>query len=295
MEKDLNESKSAYILNEMNNSFKHIESNKTLAFSAIKIYLLLFFALFAYASFVQTKILSLEQGLETSYFMYSSFGVILTLMTFASGWILLDYITGLIYKAIVNYKQIGYLRKLSSEQFFNNSLKNYFILPIGISEIHLTRSKHLPLAFSAINLLLLTMIYYFLQISLEVKTSLTITFSILFIFSIFFPNACKKLEEEKSIARKLAPNKTDESKTRTAIGKMKSENKNTQEYKILNYTLWGLGMIFLVMMAFNFFHSSNDKLSSLSYWIFIVEAIILVFIAPLVYRLKLIELLPKKY
>ena len=281
----------SYINNEISNSIAQIENNKKLAIGAIKIYLLIFFGMFAYAAFLQTKIIgnnSISLPSE-KYFMYALFGVIVTVMTSAMGWILLDYITGLVYKAIINYKHISYMRMLSSSLFFNDSLNNHCILPVGCSIVHLERTRHLPLIFSVINILLLGMNYYFLQTAFLPKTALTITYLIIFVFAIFFPNACKKLEEEKIIAQKMTPGSNDEKKIREHLAEIKDKKKKDKIYKVYWYIFITLCIVFLMSFMFNVFCSVTDKLSSLSMWIFVVEGIFILAIASINYQLAILE------
>ena len=290
-EENMNEMKSSYINNEINNSLTQIENNKTLALGAIKIYLLIFFSLFTYAAFLQTKIITDVNIVlpSTKYFMFSVFGAILTIITTSLGWILIDYITGLIYKAIINYKHMSYMRNLSSELFFNKELINHCVLPIGSSIVHLERSRHLPIVFSVINMLILSMNYYFLQISFHPKLALTVTFSIFFVFALLFPNACKKLEEEKRIAQKLSPSNIDEKKIRDNLVEIKKEKRGSKEFKCFFRITIILSCIFLLMIVYNIYHCVDNNLISLSNWLFAIEGILVLIIAAIIYYMSIVE------
>jgi hypothetical protein len=287
----MEEYKSSYINNEVSNSLNQIENNKNLSIGAIKIYLLIFFGLFTYAAFLQTKIIG-DSSIpipSDKYFMFAVFGVVMTVMTSTMGWILLDYITGLIYKSIINYKHIGHMRNLSSKLFFNDELKNHCVLPVGGSIIHLQRTRHLPLVFSILNMLLLSMNYYFLQTAFTPKTALTISYLIIFIFAVFFPNACKKLEEEKMIAQKMKPGATDESIIRDSLTKLKERKRKEKTFKAFWYTLVLLSAMFLMLIVYNVYHGANNNLASLSNWIFAIEGIFIIAIAFINYHLAMLE------
>ncbi len=298
----MKEFRSLYINNEINNSLTQIENNKRLAIGAIKIYLMIFFALFTYGAFLQTKIvlLSRSKSLEIipeQYLMFAIFGVALTVMTSSMGWVLLDYITGLIYRSVINYKHIGYMRKLTSDLFFGglddeiHSLRKYCALPFEGSVIHLQRTRHLPIVFSAMNVMLLSMNYYFLQTSLCPKLSLTITYSIILLFVLFFPNACKKLEEEKIIAKRIKPKSTDEQKIRSYLDRVKRFKKRTRPYKLLRYLLDVLVTLMIFSIGFvGVIYNNIDKcLRIIPKLYFVEQFIVLLAITLIVYLLAMIE------
>ena len=190
---------------EMRNSLAHIRHQKDQAMSAVRIYLTVLFALFAYIAFVQTKILA-ETQLRSSddLMIFGVFGVLTTLVVFFLGWVLLDFVTNIMFSAVVHYKHVGYMRKLKAE-IFGRKFVEHSIAPIAARKIPLKRSRHLPIIFSIVNLLLLCTNYYFFSLFMMFESAFTCTIVILGIFALCYPNACAKYYEELLIAQRVRP------------------------------------------------------------------------------------------
>ena len=201
------------IIQEIDNSFNYIITQKNYAIGIIKLYILTLTGLFGYAAFLQTKILyrTTKQPIffDGSHFTYSIFGIFFSLLVFVIGWALQSYLSHVISGISISYKHISNMRKLKSCIFPNDDFKEHSIMPCYHTKVSVFYSQHLPIIFNIINLMTLLMIYYFLQVSVFWFFSYLISSVIIFIFGIYYPTSCQNFYKEIMCALRVTPYKQE--------------------------------------------------------------------------------------
>lgn len=243
--------RATHIDNEIDCSLKNIQSQREHAVNGAKIYLTVLFGLLGYFGFLNTKIIKTLSLPDEKYQFFAIFGVAIILVTFISGWILLDYITNIMFSTIVQYKHISYMRYLKSLNFTDIFSKNC-IYPLAAKSIQLRRSRHLPIVFCFINFLLLVVIFYSLSLGFSKEISITYTLMVLGIFAVYFPNVCIKYYEETSIAQFINP-KRDEQNVRNVLINNVKRTKKRRYYRMMHLILTISLIIFFFSTAINLF------------------------------------------
>ena len=268
---------------EMEYSLNHISRQKEISLNAVKIYLAVLSGLLAYAAFVQTKVINNVASTpppSDNYFMYAVFGIMATFLVFFLGWILLDFITGVVFSTIMHYKHVSYMRSIKGD-IFGKQFLDKCIVPISAKKISMKRSRHLPATFSIINLLLLCLNYYFFSCFLDNSHALTYTMGIIAFFAIYYPNVCAKYNEEITIAQRMRPTNNEE-KIRGIVRSRIDKNKKGIVHKSIKVFLCIIFIMFFVFILYNIYILDVVR-TQLPSWIFNLEIALLLSLAAVRY------------
>jgi hypothetical protein len=247
----------------------------------VKLYFIALTGLFAYAAFVQTKIIS-STSIANNFVLFSVFGVLYTIVVFMIGWALMSHLSHVLSGISIAYKHIGQMRYLKSLVFPDNIFAAKSIMPMMYNEVPVTYSKDLPLIFSVTNYLVLLISFYYLSMSCNWFIAYNATTTVLMIVATTYPSSYLNFYKKISCARLVTPEK-NELVTKIQLDELLQNAKNESSYAGKKAELKALGILFvfvkLVLLALFFLVMDAYK------YVIAIEMIIIVLFIYLQYRI----------